>query len=380
MPKVLFIHSSVKHYRAPFFDSLHDALTQAGIEFRLAFGLPTDREKTKGDTFAFERPWAIPVENHWFLNERLLYQPVWKEVAAADLVIVEQANKHLVNYPLLLFRRLARKQVAFWGHGRNRQGRDKGWPERFKSLLLRAPDWWFAYTQGVTDYLISRGVPAERITTVQNAVDTVAFRSNLTAVSAAALSELRQRYGLGPAVVVGLYCGSLYPDKQVEFLLDAARRIRRQNASFHLVIVGGGPQASLVEQAAAQTNWVHFVGPRYGLEKAAWFRLADFFLNPGGVGLSILDAFCAGLPMLTTDYPGHGPEIDYLEPGRNGLHSVFEPQAYAAAVAGLLADPDLLVRLRQGALESSGRVSMEAMVANVCGGICRCLRRGEQGK
>jgi glycosyltransferase involved in cell wall biosynthesis len=373
MLRVVVVHSSIKHYREPFFDALHESLCRHGIELRIVFGQPTAREGTKGDTFAFERPWAIPVKNSWFFNERLLYQPVLREAKSADLVIVEQANKHLANYLLLLLRRRTGAKIAFWGHGRNRQVSSKSLPERFKNLLLRAPDWWFAYTQGVADFLIRRGMEAERITTVQNSIDTAAFRKELMSVSDEVLAGLRERHGLRSSALVGLYCGSLYPDKQIGFLLEAARRVRIGAANFHLVVIGGGPQASLVEAAAAQEGWIHFVGPRFGAEKAAWFCLADFFLNPGMVGLSILDSFCAGLPMLTTDYPGHSPEIDYLEPGGNGLCSIFEPQAYAAAVTRLINDPILLARLRKGALESSGKYTMAAMVANVSEGIRRCL-------
>jgi glycosyltransferase involved in cell wall biosynthesis len=373
MSRVLIIHSTVKHYRTPFFDALHAALEQDGVELRLVFGQPTVTECLKSDTFTFDRSWGIPVKNHWYFKERYLFQPVWDSVKWADLVIVEQANKHLINYPLLLLRRLIGKKVAFWGHGRNRQASQKNLGERFKRLLLTAPDWWFAYTRGVKEYLVEQGVHPGIITTVQNSVDTASFCRDLAVVSSEALQGLRVRHKLGQAAIIGLYCGSLYSEKQIEFLLDAARRIRARVPSFHLFILGGGELAALVERSAAQADWINFVGPQFGVEKAAYFRLASFFLNPGMIGLSILDAFCAGLPMLTTDYFGHSPEIDYLKPGVNGLRSVFEPEAFAAMVAELCADLALLASLRQGASLSGARYTLEAMVTNFCNGIHRCL-------
>jgi glycosyltransferase involved in cell wall biosynthesis len=177
--------------------------------------------------------------------------------------------------------------------------------------------------------------------------------------------------------MIGLYCGSLYHDKQIEFLLDAAQRIKTKIPCFHLFVVGGGKLEPLVEQVARQTDWIHFVGPQFGAEKAAYFRLASFFLNPGMVGLSILDAFCAGLPMLTTDYFGHSPEIDYLEPGVNGICSHFELEAYAAMVANLCLDSSQLARLQEGARRSGERYTLEAMVANFRDGICQCLASRE---
>ncbi|MGK2907964.1 MAG: glycosyltransferase family 4 protein [Desulfuromonadales bacterium] len=372
-PSVLIIHSMVRHYRAPFFDRLYEVLHLEGISLRLVFGLPTGDELLKSDIFPFQREWAARVDNKWFFNDKLLYQSVWNEVRAADLVIVEQANKHFVNYLLLLFRLISYKKVAFWGHGCNRQADARSAGERFKRLLLTAPDWWFAYTSGVTGYLVEQGVRPKIITTVQNSNDTASLQQDLERVSTEGIEALRQLHGLEPEAVIGLYCGSLYPDKQVEFLIDASRLIRAQIVDFHLVVIGGGPQSSLIEAAAAKADWIHFVGPRFGLEKAAYFRLASFFLNPGMVGLSILDAFCAGLPMLTTDYFGHSPEIDYLEPGINGLRSAFEPEAYADSVVELCTDLTLRDSLCKGALMSGQQYSIETMVMNFRDGIMRCL-------
>ena len=45
---------------------------------------------------------------------------------------------------------------------------------------------------------------------------------------------------------------------------------------------------------------------------------------------SFLGSSAAGLPALTSRGPGHGPEIDYLQPGVNGLLTERDPQAYAA--------------------------------------------------
>ena len=94
--------------------------------------------------------------------------------AGADLVVVEQANRQLVNYRLLLRSALRhRPRVVFWGHGGNLQasGPLAALGERIKRSLSRRAHWWLAYTEGSADRVAALGFPRDRITVVQNAVE-----------------------------------------------------------------------------------------------------------------------------------------------------------------------------------------------------------------
>ena len=91
--------------------------------------------------------------------------------------------------------------------------------------------------------------------------------------------------------------------------------------------------------------------------------------------MAILDALVAGLPLITTDVPYHGPEIDYLEPGRTGLIVPSNAKDYADAVIDILRDPQRLDSMSAAAKEASRGYSIAHMVANFCGGIDRCLKR-----
>jgi glycosyltransferase involved in cell wall biosynthesis len=114
-------------------------------------------------------------------------------------------------------------------------------------------------------------------------------------------------------------------------------------------------------------------GPRFGHEKSVLLKLACMWLNPGALGLGILDAFCAGLPLLTTRQSTHGPEIEYLQHEENGLLLDDAPDAYADGMLRLLRDAGLAARLREGALSSSQRYSIETMVRNFSNGVRTCL-------
>ena len=65
--------------------------------------------------------WAKYVENKIFKigGIEFYWQAAIKDAIKSDLVIVEQANKLLINYILIVLRRFTKIKFAFWGHGIN---------------------------------------------------------------------------------------------------------------------------------------------------------------------------------------------------------------------------------------------------------------------
>ena len=112
-----------------------------------------------------------------------------------------------------------------------------------------------------------------------------------------------------------------------------------------------------------------------GERKAQLLAAADLMLNPGLVGLGILDAFVAGLPMLTTDCGLHSPEIAYLQSGDNGLMTTDDMAKFVDAVVSLLQDPAMAQRLQAGALRAGELYSIEHMSDRFCAGIQDCLQQ-----
>jgi glycosyltransferase involved in cell wall biosynthesis len=122
------------------------------------------------------------------------------------------------------------------------------------------------------------------------------------------------------------------------------------------------------------------LGPRAGREKAELLAAADVILNPGLVGLGILDGFTAGLPMVTTDCGVHSPEISYLQHGINGLMTQPESKSFARAVIDILSDETLAATLKAGADQSAEDYNMSAMVARFCDGVQRWRASARLGK
>lgn len=374
MIRVMVLMSQIKQYRFAFYNQLYLALKQEGIDLKVAYGPPPPLEAMKGDNVDLAPPLGLKTTNFWLFNHRVLFQPLLKETSQSDLVIVEQANKHLINYLLLARIGTNPGKVAFWGHGLNRQGNPNSISERIKRSLLTSSDWWFAYTSGTARYLEQAGVSPNIITIVQNSIDTRSFESYLSATDEIQVTQERTKLGIPTQAVIGLFCGGLYADKRLGFLIESAERIRQLQPNFELLVIGNGADRPLVEAAAAKFPWIHYLGARFGLEKALYFRMADVFLMPGLVGLAVIDALVGGLPLVTTDIPLHSPEIDYLEHDVNGLMTPNNQQDYASQVANLLNNPVRLSELSKAAYLDGSRYTMETMVENFKNGVLKCLQ------
>jgi glycosyltransferase involved in cell wall biosynthesis len=369
MRRVVIAEMYINGYRVPFFNRLRDLLAREGVELQLLTGNPSPAEAKKNDRATLG--WEIQLPCRYFFNNRVCWLPFGRYARNADLVIVTQENKLIYNLWLMFFGRP--KRLAFWGHGRNMQStRSDGLKEQFKRWTVGKVDWWFAYTELTAALVNQTGFSRERTTVVDNSVDTSKLGALCRAVTPADCQQMRQRLGLdsGP---VGLYLGSLQKMKRLDFLLDAARRIREQVPGFQLLVAGAGPDQQTIEAAARENAWIHYVGPLSGAEKANALVLADVLLNPGAVGLGILDSFVSGTPYFTTECGIHGPEIAYLESGRNGVITTPDVEIYSEAVIAVLSDPAALVELREGALGSASRYTIENMADRFSKGILACL-------
>ena len=369
VPRVLCVQRRLTHYRVPLFEEVRKLLAADGVNFELAHGQPTNAESFKEDEGKIA--WADIVPCKYLFNGHVCWQNPRRLASQAELVIVTQENKLLYNLWALGVRRP--KRLAYWGHERNFQSdHPGGWSERLKRVLARRVDWWFAYT-GLTSRLVQQsGFAVDRITNLQNAVDVGELAQQCDAVTDAELHNFRVRLGIGSGPI-GLFIGSLHKEKRLAFLLEAGAHLATRVPGFVLVVVGKGPQRDLIEQAARQHAWLRYEGAKFGAEKAACLRAAAVMLSPGAAGLNILDAFAAGLPMVTTDSGLHGPEIDYLQSDENGVMTTNTLDAFVNATARVITDLDFRQRLGAAAKADAARYTIHNMAQNFRRGVLAAL-------
>lgn len=372
MKRVCYVYPPAYHYRGPFNERLRDKLALHGVEYLVVYSDLGKANRFKSDTI--EIPWGRKV-TLTRLPFGFAYQRALSIALASDLVIVQQESKLALNYIMNLASMLRLKKVAFFGHGRNFQSRQpSGSSERFKRFWATKVDWWFAYTQETRRHVEALGFSPERITVFNNAVDTSEIRELVAAMTSERIAMRRSEIGITSSHV-GVFVGSLYPDRRLPFLIEAADAIRENLPDFELVVAGGGVDLPLLQELARSRPWVKVMGPRFGADKVELMMLGTLFLMPGLVGLAVVDAGAAGLPTVTTAFPYHSPEIAYIEDGANGLivEDWENPVAYAEAVIGLLQDAGRLVEMRAAAERFAESLTIETMADRFAGGVLRAL-------
>lgn len=375
MTSVIIFQRRLTSYRVPLFEVLRSRLAEFGVELQFVYGPPGPGEEARRDRGSLS--WGVEVPARYFQSgkNRLVWHSLpWQLMLSADLVILAQENALLANYPVLLARRMRNRPVAFWGHGANFKGVAGSLRERFKGWLSHQVDWWFAYTSLSAERVVNLGFPPQQITNLNNAVQTgelVGWRNAITAEEKLALLDSLGLSGSN----VAIFLGSLAEEKRFDFLFAAAEGIRGAVNDFELVLIGDGPLREMVKAEVARRPWVRWVGAQHGRAKILHMSMGKVILNPGMVGLGILDSFVMGQPMITTDCGLHSPEIAYLESGRNGLMTENQVGSYALAVSELLQNDELRHQMATACFEDANKYTLDNMAEAFAQGILEALAK-----
>lgn len=146
-----------------------------------------------------------------------------------------------------------------------------------ESHALRRADAVTTICEGLRGDMIRRGIPAEKITVIPNAVALEEFDSSLPKDA-----ELLRRHGLGDGIVLG-FIGSFYAYEGLDLLIRAMPALAARHPGARLLLVGGGPEDErLRAMVAAQglERLVLFTGrvPHDQVER--YYSLVDIFAYP----------------------------------------------------------------------------------------------------
>ncbi|MCF6353712.1 MAG: glycosyltransferase, exosortase A system-associated [Candidatus Polarisedimenticolaceae bacterium] len=236
---------------------------------------------------------------------------------------------------------------AFWEDAAADHGTSNEWGLRYRltraveTYVFKNADAVTTICEGLRKDIIDRGIAADKVTVIPNAVDINRFSAERGTDQ-----TLANELGLAGKSVLG-FIGSFYAYEGLPLLLDAMPAILEVSPDVRLLLVGGGPQEQLLKQKTKEMGLVDavvFTGrvPHDGVHN--YYDLVDIFVYPRlpmrltdlVTPLKPLEAMAQRRLVVASDVGGHK---ELIEDGKNGLlFSADSADDLAKTVLKLLSD------------------------------------------
>jgi PEP-CTERM/exosortase A-associated glycosyltransferase len=215
---------------------------------------------------------------------------------------------------------------AFWEDAAVDQGTAREWGPRYRltraleTRALQRADAVTTICGGLRNDMLQRGIPADKITVIPNAVDISQFH-----LTANADTELLGKYGLTRGKTLG-FAGSFYAYEGLDALLRAMPLVLRAVPQARLLLLGGGPQEADLRALAAHLDLkrvVHFTGRVPHSQMTRYYSAMDVMVYPRVsrrltelvTPLKPLEAMATGKLVVASDVGGHR---ELIRDGYNG--------------------------------------------------------------
>lgn len=218
------------------------------------------------------------------------------------------------------------------------------------------------------------GIPQRRLTVIPNGIDIAEVERELARADAAAI---RTAFGIGPGEKIIINAARLKEQKNHALLLRAFARFSERAPEYRLIIIGEGNERPQLERLVRELGLERKVSlPGFRPDVYAFYAAADFFVLSSrreGFPNVVLEAFAAGLPVVSTPVAGVG---EIIRPEENGLIVPAEVPALAAAFARLAAlAPAERAAWSAAARDAAARFDMAANVARYEALFEQCYNR-----
>lgn len=184
---------------------------------------------------------------------------------------------------------------------------------------------------------------------------------------------LARTYDLDPYQIWLLAVAMMRPGDKLESYRALDRALRRvSHLPWHLVVVGDGPERATVERmlGGIGPNRVSFAGALSEQRLAGYYAACDVFVWPAiseAYGMALLEAQASGLPAVAGSSPGVAGIVDS---GTTGLLTpAGDDEAFARALAGLMAHPERREAMRKAALDKTGEKHGLSRAARLLDGV-----------
>ena len=209
-----------------------------------------------------------------------------------------------------------------------------GWQWTLDRRLAQRTDRIIANSEGVKDFGIEHGIPADKFVVIPNGIAPLP-ESDVTK------EELLKELGLPPGVPLIGAVGRLWPQKRLRDLIWVMELLHILRPEAHFLIIGEGPERYALERyvrTVEATSYMHFLGHRSDVPRILP-HLDIFWQGSGYEGMpnAVMEAMACGVPVLATNIPGTRELITHGETGF--LYPIRGRKEFCKKSDELLADP-----------------------------------------
>jgi glycosyltransferase involved in cell wall biosynthesis len=263
-----------------------------------------------------------------------------------DVLVICGNPRILNNIPLIRQARKRKIGVVWWGHGWT-AGSNR-FREMIRRWFMRFADSILLYTEKEVGRYKKEGFRTNRMYGANNTIDERPIFKVREHLNSAQIEKFRNIEGINDRILI-LFCGRLTQKARLALAIDAIEILNKEGDKYLLAVIGDGEELDdLCDQVSVKglDKDVRWLGKIYDIEvKAQWFLASSCFVYPGAAGLSLIEAFCFGLPVVTHNNPvNQMPEISALNHGVNGL--MFE-EGDAHSLAGSIREITQNTKLRK---------------------------------
>lgn len=343
---VLIHENEIQQYRVAIYNYLYDHLMKYNYLLEVIAG---GIEHTPSQKISFNYS-QVP-QNYFAIKKAI-------DRIHPEVIIYFVNLRSLYLFPILFYAKLKKIRLVYWGHGINLKKK--------KSLL----NWAYSLEHKLSDAILLYANHLKRF--VKKKYHKKIFVANNTLntreydLIGFDKDTVLKRYGIHTSKNI-ICVGRMQRRKRIFDLVEAYKRINMDNLGLILV----GPDTDgILDNIEGES--IYKIGPLYGNEKIALLKSSDIFCLPGALGLSIIDAFYCGLPVVTTDVDGHGPEIAYLDDSVNGFIVPQEDiNALVEKLQLMLINDNLKAIFSKNA---RGIISGEANIETMCAGFRKAIK------
>lgn len=283
----------------------------------------------------------------------------------ADVTLVH-GYEYLSNWLVFLAEMLTGK-YPYMLRGESRLATGKRWGRRAVrrtalSRLVRSARACLPIGLENAKFYLSHGAPPESLFMAPYSVDNERFSATST-LARSDRERILHSLGLSPSNPTILFAAKFQSWKRPDDLLQAFCSQRRPA---NLLLVGDGPLLEGCRSRYANVPGVRFLGFRNQTEMPQWYGVSDILVMPSDHepwGLAVNEAMASGVVPVVSDAVGARPDLVNALTGRS--YPPGDTVALAETLEQLLESPELLARLRVGALARVADYSIE----RTCDGI-----------